>query len=208
MIIEAKKIHGSYGLMSQTDFETMDTVLDLVCKNSGAINTLELGVHKGYTSRGIHDFMVANSRVHFHTGIDNAADLQIEKPYDGCHIIIGNTFEVYNQIPDASQHLIFQDANHSYPMTVLDFWLYCKKLRTGGYYIMHDTGEQIVAFQDYQRLGSKDDPDMFIACRRAAADLGLLNPRSFVNGCQFENLIDRWDASSPTGGMLVLKKLT
>jgi hypothetical protein len=122
-------------------------------------------------------------------------------------MIIGNTFEVYNQIENDSMHFCLVDANHSYPMTVLDFWLYCKKIRVGGLIALHDTGEHIKSFTDYQHIGNKEDRDMYISCRKAADDLGLLNDRSYVNGCQFEKLLDVADPTPHTGGILCLKRI-
>lgn len=198
-----------YGLMPAKDYETMSRILDAVNTKfpSGIINTLELGVHKGYTSRGIHEFFGRAGRINFHTGIDNGHDVPPEPPFEGCHIIIGNTFEVYNEVPDESQHFVLVDANHSYPMTVLDFWLYCKKVKLGGFISLHDTGEHIQPFTDYQHMGSREDKDMFISCRKAASDLGLLSNRSFVNNCTFEKMFDVADEGSHTGGILCLKRI-
>lgn len=198
-----------FGLMPPKDYETMCRILDAVCErfDSGIIKTLELGVHYGNTSRGIHKFFQLRERINFHTGIDNGHDVPPVPPFEGCHMIVGNTFEVYNQIENNSIHFCLVDANHSYPMTVLDFWLYCKKIKIGGLIALHDMGAHIKPFTDYQHIGNKEDRDMYISCRKAADDLGLLNDRSYVNGCQFEKLLDVADPTPHTGGILCLKRI-
>lgn len=187
----------------------MDKVLAMVHDTflDGTLSTLELGVRDGRTSRGIHEFFKAAKRIHFHTGIDNGRDMGIVEPYVGCHMIEGNTMEVYNQIPANSQHFIFNDANHSFPMTVIDIFCYAPKVRVNGFFAMHDTGPQIPKFKDWQGMGSKDDADMFISCRKAAEALGLLNDRSYVNGVTFQKVMDVYDETKDTGGMLVLKRI-
>lgn len=207
MIKTAEQIE--FGLMPKKDYETMSAILEAVNMRfpSGTLNTLELGVHFGRTSIGIHKFFESRGRIHFHTGIDNGHDVPPNPPYDGCHMIIGNTYEVYNQVEDDSQHFVLVDANHSYPMTILDFWLYCKKVRVKGFIALHDTGAHIKPYTDYQHIGSKEDTDMFISCRKAAQDLGLLNDRSSVNGCMFEKAFDVADPEPHTGGILCLKRI-
>lgn len=206
MILE-KEI--AFGLLPERDRETMTKILNAVCVRfpSGTINTFELGVHRGQTSRGIHNFFLQQQRVHFHIAIDNGADnLPMVAPYDGCHFIGGNSIEVYNELPNDSQHFGFIDANHSFPMTVIDFFCYCTKIRVDGFIALHDTGAHIKPFTDYQKIGSKSDRDMFISCRKAADALGLLNPHSYVNGCQFEKVYDIYDDGSHTGGILCLRR--
>lgn len=199
----------TYGWLPEFDQRTMDKTLSLVLElfPDGVINTTELGVRDGKTSIGIHNFFTESKRINFHVGIDNGRDMPIKEPFPGCHIIIGNSCEVYNQIADSSQNFLFIDANHSYPMTVIDFWCYCRKVKINGLIALHDTGEQVKPFTDYQGMGNKEDPDFYISCRKAASDLGLLNDRSFVNGCTFQKVLDQYDPNFHTGGMLVLKRI-
>jgi hypothetical protein len=93
--------------MPQQDFATMDKILELVCNTFPGIeiNTLEIGVHMGHTSRGIHKFFEQKGRKNNHTGIDNQHDLRVVRPFPTCRLIIGSSIEVYNQVPDNSQHL-------------------------------------------------------------------------------------------------------
>jgi hypothetical protein len=196
---------SNYGLLTASDIITIEKTLDLVCDQfpEGVINTTELGVRDGNTSRGIHNYLTAKRRVNFHTGIDNNHDMPVVKPFEGCHIIIGNSIEVYNELQDDSQNFIFIDACHSYPMTLADFLVYSGKVRKGGYAAFHDCGEQIKPMTDYQGMGSRDDPDMYISCRKAVKRLGLLDGK-----CEGWKLVfDEYDPSFHTGGVVVVKRI-
>lgn len=195
----------SHGWMTDKDAETIQKTLDLVCQQfpEGVINTTELGVREGKTSRGIHDYLTGKKRINFHTGVDNQHDIPVPLPFEGCNLIIGNSIEVYNQIPAQSQHFLLQDACHSYPMTIADFMVYSDKVRHNGYIALHDCGKHIKPFTDYQGMGSREDPDMYIACRKAVIKLGLL-----VNKLpEYELIFDEYDESLHTGGIVVVKKI-
>lgn len=191
--------------MPEADYHTLDKTLDLVCKTfpEGVINTVEIGVHKGNGSRGIHKFFEEKSRLNFHTAIDNNHDLTVDIPFTGCNLIIGNSYEVYNQLADNSQHFGLIDGNHSYPITLVDFLVYSDKIRIGGLVAFHDTGKQIPAYKDYQHLGSRSDPDMFIACRKAVKKLGLLDNKH--EGWKL--IYDEFDPNFDTGGIVVVQKI-
>lgn len=167
---------NTYGLMPEQDYRTLDDIFYRLCETfpTGIINTLEIGVHNGNGSRGIHKFFTDAGRINFHTGIDNQRDFEMDAPFPGCNFIIGNSIEVYNQIPDRSQHFLLIDGCHNYPMTMADFLVYSSKIKQGGFVAFHDTGAHIPAFKDYQGMGSREDQDMYISCRRALLTLGLL----------------------------------
>lgn len=195
----------NYGLITETDAKTIEKTLDLVCQNfpDSIVATLELGVRDGRTSRGIHEYLTSKGKINFHTGIDNEKDMPVDIPFDGCNLIIGNSMEVYNQVADYSQHFGFCDANHSLPMTIVDFMCYGSKIKRGGYFAFHDCGQQIKPFTDYQGFGSKEDPDFYIACRKAVKKLGLLD-----DACHgWELVFDEYDPNYHTGGIVVVKKL-
>lgn len=195
----------TYGLMPQQDFATMDKILELVCNTFPGIeiNTLEIGVHMGHTSRGIHNFFAGKRRWNNHTGIDNQHDLRIKVPFPGCRLIIGSSIEVYNQVVDNSQHFIFLDGNHSYPYTLTDFLLYSDKVINKGFIAFHDCSPHIKPFQDWQHVGSKSDPDMFISCRKAVKKLGLLD--GFLRGWKL--IFDEYDPGAPTGGIVLVQRV-
>lgn len=193
-----------YGWITETDAKTIEATLDLVCSDfpSGTINTCEIGVREGKTSRGMRKYLQSKGRAQRHTGIDNQHDLKIGSPFIECFFIIGNSNEVYNQVADASQHFIFIDGNHSFPMTVSDFFCYKDKVVEGGYMAFHDCGMQIPKFKDYQGMGSKRDPDMYISCRKAIDSIGLITDRFYG----WKLIFDEADKTKDTGGVIVIKK--
>lgn len=198
-----------YGIMPEKDYDTLDKTLQMVHTkfHSGVINTCEIGVHKGNGSRGIHKFFTERNRINFHTAIDNQHDLPIGVPFEGCNLVIGNSIEVYNQVPDNSQHFLLIDGCHNYPMTMADFLVYSGKVKVGGYVAFHDTGEQIKPMTDYQGMGSKDDPDMYISCRKAVQKLGLLGNPIVYYGLGWDLILDEYDPKFHTGGIIVVQKL-
>lgn len=192
--------------MPPKDYETMSKTLDLVLKTfpAGIIATTEIGVHRGDGSRGIYKFITDRGRVNFHTGIDNQKDFAMESPFPECNFIIGSSTEVYNQVANHSQNFILIDGCHNYFMTMADFLVYSDKVKTNGFIAFHDTGEQIKPKTDYQGMGPKDDPDMYIACRKAVKKLGLLD--GMCPGWQL--VFDEYDPNFHTGGIVVVQKIS
>lgn len=172
-----------YGLISQTDARTIEKTLDLVCSdfpNDKFIYTTEIGIFDGQTSRGINEYVNNKHKVNIHTAIDNNKDKPVLKPFYDCMLIIGNSTEVYSQLPDRSQHFIFVDGNHSFAAVIADFFCYAPKVKVGGYLAFHDTGKHISQFKDYQGVGSKDNPDSYISVRKALTTIGILGYSTFV----------------------------
>jgi hypothetical protein len=195
-----------YGIMPEADCDTLDSILARTCSDfpEGIIETAEIGVHKGLTSKGIHDRIYKQlKREHRHIGIDNLRDGQFPVKADWFNMIRGNSIEVFSQVEYESQHFIFIDGSHNYPMTMADFLCYSDRVIPGGYIAFHDTGKQIKPFTDYQGMGSKDDPYMYISCRIAIYKLGLLDNK--FPGWRL--ISDHADESKPTGGITVVQKL-
>ena len=193
-----------YGLMPPKDYETMDAILGLVCNlfPDVVLHILEIGVHGGNGSRGIRDFIHSMDRELYHTGVDNQRDFKMPPPFRECNFIIGNSIEVYNQVPDNSQHFILIDGCHNYPMTMADFLVYSDKVCRHGIIAFHDTSPNIKPFQDFQGMGRKNDPDMYISCRKALNKLGLLEDK--YDGWKL--IMDEYDPSAPTGGIVAVQK--
>lgn len=199
-----------YGMMTTTDYHTMDKTLDLVCRQfptniiHNKITTIEIGVNSGRTSRGIRDYFAAKQIPHHHIGIDNQRDFKMEAPYPGCEFIIGDSLKVHRAIPDACAHFLLIDGNHNYFYTIADFLHYSPKVKPGGYIAFHDCGPHIPKFQDYQGVGPTDDEDMYIQCRKAVRVMGLLDNR--LDGYQL--VFDEHEANGlPIGGIIVVQKL-
>lgn len=194
-----------FGLMTGTDekvlLETMEKVnLEFP---EGVINTTEVGVHHGHTSRAIHQFFTERQRINFHSCVDNCNDLQVNPPFDGANLIIGNSIDVYNKLRNNSQHFIFLDGCHSYVMTMADLLVYSDKVVIGGYIALHDTSPHIPLFKDYQNHGDNWDADFFISCRKALTKLGVYEnkfPGFFL-------IADEADPKASTGGVTIIKRV-
>ena len=198
-----------YGMMTHTDYRTMDKTLQLVLdtfqRNSihNSITTIEIGVNSGRTSRGIRDFFNQKFIEHHHIGIDNQRDFKMDAPFPECRFIIGDSLKVHKQIHDECAHFLLIDGNHNYFYTIADFLHYAPKVKAGGYIAFHDCGPHIPPFQDYQGVGPTDDADMYIQCRKAVRVMGLLDNR--LDG--YKLIFDEHEAGGlPIGGIIVVQK--
>ncbi len=204
-------------MMTETDYRTMDKTLQLVLDQfddgNTEINTLEIGVNSGNTSRGIRDFINRNSpnRVsHNHIGVDSQKDFKMESPFEECNFLIGDSLEVSNRtdgnndmiIENASQHFILIDGNHDLFYTIADFLAYKDKVVIGGFIAFHDTSPNISPTQDWQGRGNKDDPDFCIACRRAVKAIGLLD--TCYPGWKL--VFDEYEPTGIIGGIIVVQR--
>lgn len=214
-----------YGLISETDARCLEKTIDLVCGTFNgleAINFCEIGVYGGDTGVGVMQYLnIHHQRRIFSIGIDNNKDGELIRGYYD-RLIIGNSNEVYNQIEDNSQHLIFVDGCHCFSHVVSDFFCYAPKVKVGGYLAFHDTNPYINAYKDFQH-GDKEDMDAYISVRRALKAIGLLildsNEQWFgewgqhfryatgnKNEC-WELVYDEYDKNDEAGGICVFKKL-
>lgn len=210
-----------YGLISETDARCLEKTIDLICSEFPGqdIHVTEIGIFDGQTSRGINEYITSkqygslnvyskepmqahNFKCNF-TAIDNNKDKEVLKPFEDCTLIIGNSTEVYNALADNSQHMIFVDANHSFPAVIADFFCYESKVKKGGYFCFHDTGKHIKNFTDYQRMGSGGDLDMYISVRKALHRIGVLSDELFG----WRLIYDEADENDRAGGIVVLKKI-
>lgn len=207
-----------YGLISRTDADTLEKTIDLIIGefDDVTIHITEIGVYGGATGRGIVEYVMNKwERNIFITGIDNNKDgekIKFKHLYD--KIIDGNSTEVYNQLEDNSQHLIFQDACHCFSCVISSFYCYADKVKVGGYLAFHDTGRHIKPFKDFQH-GDKNNPDAYISARKALNRISLLFDNDIVIGeiiknhalGQWELIFDEADSSDLAGGICVFKKL-
>src|ERR1700733_9306773 len=189
-----------YGLISETDARALEKTIDLICNEFGKaeINVTEIGLYNCATANGICDYLSLKG-VHWkYTGIDNEKDKEINPPL-WIKYIKGNSTEVYNQIEDNSQHLIFIDGDHSLIGVISDFYAYAGKVKEGGYLAFHDTGKHIKPFKDFQH-GDKDNPDAYISVRKALNKIGLFNHP------EWELIFDEADENNEAGGICVFLK--
>ena len=215
-----------YGLISGTDARTLEKTIDLIFDNAefssivfnGSFNTLnilEVGCYAGCTGNAMKLYCESKSghpMVKL-TGIDNNKDGEtIRFKYD--NLIVGNSNEVYNQIPDNSQHLIFIDGCHTFPAVIADFFCYAPKVKPGAYFAFHDTGSHINPLHGWQGVGDKNDPDFCLGgVRKALKEIGLFavvdaktNDIYSLNG-EWELIFDEADPNDEAGGITVFKRL-
>jgi hypothetical protein len=205
-----------YGLISEIDARCLEKTIDLIIPEfwDEKLCVTEIGLYNCETSVAIKKYIDRVEMEVYYTGIDN--NKEIVAP-DWMNLIIGNSNEVYNQLEDNSQHLIFIDGNHSFPYVISDFFCYAGKVKQGGYLAFHDTGEHIKPFKDYQGVGSKADADMYISVRKALDKIGLFNRWAGGSiggemvdhiGCKgFDLIFDVADENNEAGGVCVFKKL-
>lgn len=217
-----------YGLISETDARTLEKTIDLIClhENDFKINVSEIGLYNCSTSLGLIDYIKSKNFIVDYTGIDNLKDkttdyiMQNSSIYN--QLIIGNSNEVYNQIEDNSQHLIFIDGCHCFAHVVSDFFCYAPKVKAGGYLAFHDTGKHIKPFKDFQH-GDKDNTDAYISVRKALSAIGLLDTygwdkidymineviqdKAAIRQPNWKLIFDEADGTNEAGGVTIFKKL-
>jgi len=223
-----------YGLISDTDAMVLEKTIDLICEDfyGEDINITEIGLYSGLTSKYLYEYVVSkewatsgsvdydSDSFNFicnYTGIDNNKDGEplLHFPKEG-KLILGNSTEVYNQLEDDSQHLLFIDGDHSLIGVISDFYAYADKVKVGGFLAFHDTGKHIKPFKDFQH-GDKNNPDAYISVRKSLHKLDLLgNWMSFNDrenmwaepqNKQFELIFDEADETNEAGGLTVFKRL-
>lgn len=199
-----------YGLISEVDARCLERTMDLICKEfpKDSLEITEIGIYSGETGWGMTKYFTKKGMASWWTGVDNSRDAQ-EVLYPPDNFIKGNSTEVYNQIEDDSQHLIFIDGDHSYIGVISDFFAYCDKVMVDGYLAFHDTGKHIKPFKDLQH-GDAKNPDAYISVRKALHAVGLLHdfglPKNPINK-RFELIFDEADETNEAGGICVFKKL-
>lgn len=193
-----------YGLISKVDSSVLEKTIDLI-KEGGNwfINILEVGIYGGETGNGLREYAKSKGLEVCLTGIDNNKDGE-KLRHEYTQLIIGNSNEVYNQIEDESQHLIFIDALHTFPSVVADFYCYADKVKPGGFLCFHDTAIHLNGLSQWQRVGDKNDSDMCLGgVRKALTTVGLLNNMFPEWGL----IYDEADVNDTGGGVCVFKKL-
>lgn len=165
-----------YGLISEVDSKTMEKCFDEIFEKfpDEPIRYTECGLYNGRTTSGSREYFISKNKPYIQIGIDNFKDKEelCFFPEDAT-LIQGSSIEVYNQLPDESQHYILIDGNHSKPYVMADALCYYIKLKIGGIISFHDAAPHA---QDvsYQRMGSELDPDMNISVLRALERIGWI----------------------------------
>jgi len=211
-----------WGLISKVDADCLMKTIDLIYEQfpNEVIYTCEIGLYSGLTSEAICKYIgLKKHRVFFHTGIDNGKDGEELKhfPPFNSKLIIGNSNEVYNQLEDESQHLIFIDGLHTFAGVISDFFCYAPKVKKEGYIAFHDTGVHLDKLSGWQGVGDKNDPDMCLGgVRKALVAMGLIpentiDPHEYVlcyeDLLNWELIFDEADPNDLGGGITVFKRI-
>lgn len=206
-----------YGLISETDARMLEKTIDLICSEfkESEINVTEVGVYGGDTGSGMATYIHSKGRLPVIIGIDNNKDGEsVRFDYDA--LLLGDSTEVYFNLPDNSQHLIFDDGDHSLIGVISDFFAYADKVKIGGYLAFHDTGKHIKPFKDFQH-GDRLNPDAYISVRKALEKIGLFGDIEFISDddntftswslSQWKKIFDEADENNEAGGICVFKKM-
>ena len=200
-----------YGLISPVDIQTLQKCFDEIIDRfpDETFQYLEVGLYNGRTTSGTKEYLVSKGKKYELVGIDNFKDREelVFYPEDA-RLIMGSSIEVYNQITDNSQHYIQIDANHSKPYVIADAFCYLSKVKVGGFIGFHDAAPHA---QDvsYQRMGSEDDPDMFISVLRALERIGWVGEKNVLDFFGLELAYHEWASFEVDegGGMIVFRKI-
>ncbi len=200
-----------YGLISRVDSDTMEKVFDLIANEfpNETINYTEIGLYHGRTASGVKTYLDGKGYKYNLTGIDNFKDKEelVFLP-SGVTLIEGSSIEVYNQLKDDSQHFVLVDGNHSFPYVIADFFCYKNKVKIGGFICFHDAAPHA---QDvsYQRMGSKDDKDMYISVLRALEAIGMGNEIGYDSWTGFRLAYHEFAPPEVDlgGGVIIFKRM-
>lgn len=211
----------NWGLISSIDAGVLMKTIDLaVLSGVSFINITEVGIYSGSTGNFLREYAKSKGLEVCLTGIDNNKDGEkLRFEYD--ELIIGNSNEVYNQIPDESQHLIFIDALHTFPAVVADFFCYTPKVKKGGFLCFHDTGVHLDPLSGWQGVGDKNDPDFCLGGVRKAlesikmfttyysSNADLTESRQWIgNGhLGWELIFDEADPNDTGGGICCFRRI-
>src|SRR5258706_2616834 len=194
----------SYGLITPTDATILENALLRICGDfpDETISIVEIGVCHGDTARGIKGYMDGLNRSFVYFGVDNGRDRNIDAPFQGATMVLGDSSEIYMYIPE-SIHFVLIDGCHCVNHAMLDFLHFGYKVKIGGMALFHDVSPRAQNKFDYQGHGPRSSPDFGTGVNAALIKLGLEggNRRDWR---QFEN---GNDASFDYGGMRSFVKL-
>lgn len=109
---------------------------------------LEIGVFGGDTARGVKQWCDENKVELEYWGVDNGSHpnfkegMKLGQPFEGAHMVYGDSAEVFHLVPDGFDVALI-DGDHSFNHVVLDVIHYGRRVRKGGYLMMHDTSLEI-----------------------------------------------------------------
>ncbi len=200
-----------YGLISPVDSATIEKCFDEIFAKfpNELVRYTEVGLYNGRTTSGVREYFLSKNKGFIQTGIDNFKDKEelVFFP-DDATLIQGSSIEVYNRLPNDSQHFVMIDGNHSFPYVIADYYCYIQKVAVGGFICFHDAAPHA---QDvsYQRMGDSSDVDMYISVLRALEAIGLLGGDDIRDFHGVELAYHEWATPDidEGGGVIIFRKV-
>ncbi len=189
-----------YGVLTNVDVSQVEKSLQLLkdsFNDKCHINMLEIGVRDGSTSRAVdNQLRKIGLKNYTYWAMDNEKDRHIKLPFSECNLVIGNSEESFDKVPQL--HWVFIDACHCANHIMLDFLNYGYKVVEGGFLLFHDTSPSAQG-NHYQKHGPKT-PDFCIATQRAFIKLDIFNR------LDWELVSNEYDETREFGGIAIFRK--
>lgn len=194
-----------YGYVTPTDIDTLERAMARAVsrlKGRRPMRVLEVGTCAGDTSRGMRAYLASLEVVDLDFwGVDSQRDMPSGPPFAGAHMVIGESVEVYHQVPGEFD-FIFIDGCHCINHVMLDFLHYGDKLAELGVLAFHDASPLAQRKCDYQGHGPRLETDFGTACREALRKLGLAHTLR----ADWRLVEEAWDATADWGGVAVFER--
>lgn len=124
-----------WSLMTNTDRTTIRTALMSMMANP-VTNFLEIGTYNGSTAWGVKSIVESFKGKLNYWGIDIMTHDAILWPE--AHFILGDSTEIFYQIPNLPFDILFIDGPHCTKNCMLDFLNFAPKVKAGGLIMFHD----------------------------------------------------------------------
>lgn len=185
----------SYGALTATDVDVLEQIMRFHKHRS--MKFLEVGIHTGATARGIQDYCATHAIGLEYWGIDNGTQSDCQPPFEGAHMVKGDSVEVFHLVPEDFD-VVFIDGNHSGNHVILDTLHYGARVKRGGVMLFHDTSPEI---QQTMRDPSGPCIPWFHNSVLAAHKLvGFPTP-------EWKLFVKRYEPGQKYGGMMAYQKL-
>jgi len=168
-----------YGSMTNADVAAIEKTLEIVAtkfKHEENANFLEIGSHKGDTSRAINNKLKEIGITNYnYWAIDSYHN---RKPFEECNFILGKSEEVYVDVPEKLNWVLI-DGCHCSNHVMLDFLNYGFKVVENGIISFHDVVPLSQGKCDWQGHGPKNHPDFGTAVLSAFKKIDIFNNKNW-----------------------------
>lgn len=187
----------TYGMMTRTDYQTMDRLLGMVCGRveGPIVRVLEIGVNRGDMARGIKARIEECGKMIEYVGIDPSTEYGL--PFDTAIMIYDNSTNAHTT--DIGQFdFILVDGCHCKAHVITDFFLFKDRLAKPGVMAFHDTSPEIHPVQDYQGHGPRVH-EFCICVREVLESLPMIQMGYLL-------VADNWEPGGIIGGIMAYDK--